>query len=280
MKIHVVYAFAKDGIGGNPAGVVLCPSPLSSETMQSVAAAAGYSETAFIEVIDNNTQRIRFFAPSKEVALCGHATVASYSWLFQQNHIPQGAHTMLCKAGPQQIIVEEDGSISMSQNLPTFGPKISPQEVLHALGIQGAQLHPTLPIQVASTGLNKIFVPLRSISDLHSIIPNQEEIARVSMQNNAIGMYCYTRETLHKSTAHCRNFAPVVGIMEDSATGTSAAALSTLLHHFGVFPNQQDLNLTYEQGYAIDTPAELYVRLEQTDGNITAVWVRGFAYFS
>ena len=68
--------------------------------------------------------------------------------------------------------------------------------------------------------------------------------------------------------------------MEDSATGTPAAALSTLLHHFGVFSDQQDLNLTYEQGYAIDTPAELYVRLEQTDGNITAVWVRGFAYSS
>ena len=113
MNVHVVYAFSKDGIGGNPAGVVLCSVPLPSSQMQQIAAEAGYSETAFIEMIDNNTQQIRFFAPSKEVALCGHATIASYSWLFQQKYIALGQHTMLCKAGPQQIIVEKDGSISI-----------------------------------------------------------------------------------------------------------------------------------------------------------------------
>ena len=235
MNINVVYAFAKDGAGGNPAGVVLCVTPLSSELMQQIAAKAGYSETAFVELVTPTTQRIRFFAPSKEVGLCGHATIASYSWLCQQKYIKKGKHTMICMAGPQQIIVEENGSISMSQNLPTFGPLVQPHDVSRALGIHTHQLHPTLPIQVASTGLHKIFVPLQSISDLNAIIPNQEEIARVSLQNNAIGMYCYTLETLHNSTAHCRNFAPVVGIREDSATGTSAAALSTLLHHFGLF---------------------------------------------
>ena len=189
--------------GGNLRGCSLLHS-LSSETMQSVAADAGFSETAFIEIVNNNTQRIRFFAPSKEVALCGHATVASYSWLFQQNHIPQGAHTMLCKAGPQQIIVEEDGSISMSQNLPTFGPKIPPQEVLHALGIQGSQPSSTLPIQVASTGLNKNLSPFVRFPISIPSSPIKKK-SRVSIQNNAIGMYCYTRETLHNSTAHCRN---------------------------------------------------------------------------
>ena len=280
MNVHVVYAFAKDGLGGNPAGVVLCTSPLSSYEMQEIAAEAGYSETAFIEFIDNRTQHIRFFAPSKEVALCGHATIASYAWLYQQKYISQGNHTMNCLAGPQQITVENDGSISMSQNLPSFGPVIPPQDISQALGIHSSQLHPTLPIQVASTGLHKIFVPLRSMSDLNAIVPNQEEIARVSTQNNAIGMYCYTLETLYNSTAHCRNFAPVVGIMEDSATGTSAAALSTLLHHFGLFTDQSKLHLCYEQGYAIDTPAELYVQLEQKAKKITAVQVRGFAYLS
>ncbi|MAA79247.1 MAG: phenazine biosynthesis protein PhzF [Deltaproteobacteria bacterium] len=280
MNIHVVYAFTKNGAGGNPAGVVLCNTPLSSDQMQHIAANAGYSETAFIEIISQNTQRIRFFAPSKEVALCGHATIASYSWLFQKQHIAKGKHNMLCMAGAQKIIVNEDGSISMSQNLPTFGPTLQPDDISHALRIHPNQIHSTIPIQVASTGLHKIFVPLQSISDLNAISPNQEEIKRVSIQNNSIGMYCYTLETLHSSTAHCRNFAPVVGIMEDSATGTSAAALSTLLHHFGLLSDHPNLNLSYEQGYAIDTPSEIYVRLEQRDKKITAVWVRGFAHFS
>ena len=280
MNVDVVQAFTKNGVGGNPAGIVLCSSILSAQNMQRIACEAGYSETAFIEIRDPKTQHIRFFAPSKEVALCGHATIASYSWLHAHGHISTGTHTMLCKAGPQIIIVEEDGSISMSQNLPTFGPTLLQEPVANALGIRVEQLHPDLPIQIASTGLHKIFVPIRSISDLNAITPDQEAITLVSLAHDAIGMYCYTQETLHDSTAHCRNFAPVVGIMEDSATGTSAAALSTLLHHFALLSDDSILELSYEQGYAIQSPAEIFVRLEQQKNIITAVWVRGFSHLS
>jgi PhzF family phenazine biosynthesis protein len=167
----------------------------------------------------------------------------------------------------------------MSQNLPTFGAIVPPEGVAHALGIMTEQLHPTLPIQIASTGLFKIFVPVRSIQDLNAIVPNFDAISSVALQYNSIGMYCFTQETLHGSTAHCRNFAPVVGIMEDSATGTSAAALSTLLHHFGLFGNRKEIHLCYEQGYSIHSPAELHVRLLQNQGKIEEVWVRGFASF-
>ena len=277
MNVHIVHAFTKDGSGGNIAGVVLCTESYSTEQMQECAQHAGYSETAFIEIISHREQHIRFFAPTKEVALCGHATIASYSWMFAQGLIRQGSHHMHCLAGTQNIIVEKDGAVSMSQNLPTFGDILSPEPVAQCLGIHTSQFDSTLPIQIASTGLHKIFVPLRSLHDLNSIRPDFHAIIALAQKHHAIGMYCYTRETLYHNTAHCRNFAPVVGIFEDSATGTSAAALSTLLHHFGLLSTNSEINLCYEQGYFIQTPAEIHVRLVQKENHIQEVWVRGYA---
>ena len=274
--VHVWRAFTKDSAGGNLAGVVLLRTPLATEQLQKIAHQAGFSETAFIELHPTH-QKVRFFTPQKEVALCGHATIASYAFLFTQKFLQSGAHRMECKAGPQSIHIYADGKVSMSQNLPEFGAVLPPQIITPALGISTADLHPNLPIQIASTGLHKIFVPIRSLKALRSIIPNHDSITDISVTHGAIGMYCYTLETLHNSTAHCRNFAPVVGIFEDSATGTSAAALGTLLFHFDVLPQKHPLELVFEQGYQIKEPSELWVQLEHNGRSIQKVRVEGYA---
>ena len=67
MKLHTVYAFTKDGTGGNPAGVVLLQAPITEQKMQSIAKKAGYSETAFVQNLHPNVQRIRFFTPTSEL---------------------------------------------------------------------------------------------------------------------------------------------------------------------------------------------------------------------
>lgn len=285
MRLHVVSAFTRNGSGGNIAGVVLLSDFPSAEEMQTVAAQAGYSETAFVKIIDSRHQHIRFFAPSAEVALCGHATIASYALLQRQQLIDTGRHTMHCLAGTQMVDVLADGRVAMSQNPPSFGVALPPNKIVSALGMTEADIDPQFPLQIASTGLNKIFVPIRSIRALYQIQPDFDAITQVSLEHNAIGMYCYTKETLHRGTAHCRNFAPVVGIREDSATGTSAAALSTLLFHtkslslLGMDETCSSLHFTYEQGYAIDCPAELRVRLlQQPDSRqVTEIWVSGYA---
>ena len=276
MKVHVWSAFTKKGKGGNLAGVVLLDQEADDATLQKIAKDAGYSETAFIR-LHSQQEHIRFFTPQKEVNICGHATIASYAFLFAHNYKGAGHYTMLCKAGLQSISIADDGRVSMSQNLPEYGPVIPSKEVSAALNIDQRQLHPTLPIQIASTGLHKIFVPLRSLKALQSITPNHKRIIDVSTQYGAIGMYCYTLESLYGSTAHCRNFAPVVGIFEDSATGTSAAALSTLLFSFGILSSNNPLSLVYEQGYQINSPSELHVSLRHNHNEIQEVRVAGYA---
>jgi PhzF family phenazine biosynthesis protein len=167
----------------------------------------------------------------------------------------------------------------MSQNLPSFGSRLDPTKVAECLGSSPEALMNDngIPIQIASTGLNKIFVPLRSLEHLRKIKPDFNAIENFSRANNTIGMYCYSLETIGNATAHCRNFAPVVGIMEDSATGTSAAALSCVLHRFGMFSGETSLALSYEQGYSIGQPAELLVFLQCHEKNISSVRVAGRA---
>jgi len=279
LQTYVVDAFTKNGFGGNPAGVIVDSETLSPEQMQQIAKTLGFSETAFVCRKGKNRHQIRFFTPNAEVQLCGHATIASYALLGSLDRITAGAFEMETLAGLQNINYSEDGLVSMTQNLPQFGETLNPEIVAPCLGLDISDLenHNGLPIQIASTGLQKIFVPIRSLERLRAIKPNHAAIEEVSRSVGTIGMYCYSLESLHGSTAHCRNFAPVVGIMEDSATGTSAAALSCVLYHFGALPKKERLELCFEQGYCIEQPAELIVFLQSSQGAVTKIQVAGRA---
>ena len=279
MKAYVVDAFTCDGQGGNPAGVVLVNEVLPKERMQAIAARLGFSETAFVVFSGTSRHKIRFFTPENEVALCGHATIASYFLLFHLGQIQAGPFVMETLAGEQAVSVDTTGSVGMTQNLPVFGSTLRGSDVAPALGMAPELIGgPTgLPIQIASTGLNKIFVPVVSLEALHEIKPDFERIARISEANDSIGMYCYCLETIRGSTAHCRNFAPVVGIREDSATGTSAAALGCVLHHYGIIDPGLTERLVFEQGFCIQQPSEIHVLLKITEGAITRVEIAGRA---
>jgi PhzF family phenazine biosynthesis protein len=82
VKLFTVDAFAAAPFGGNPAGVCLLDEPRSDDWMLSVAAELGYSETAFL-LRDDGSLGLRWFTPTVEVDLCGHATLATAHVLFE-----------------------------------------------------------------------------------------------------------------------------------------------------------------------------------------------------
>ena len=130
----------------------------------------------------------------------------------------------------------------MTQNPPTFGDVLPAADVAAVLGVAVDDLMDAsvMPVQKASTGLHKIFVPMKSLAALQKVVPNLAGIDALSRSVGAIGTYVFSMETVAGGTAYCRNFAPVVGIEEDSATGTSAAALSRLLHKYGLVDENGD----------------------------------------
>jgi len=95
-----------------------------------------------------------------------------------------------------------------------------------------------------------------------------------------VGYHAFSLETKYGSTAHCRNFAPLYGIPEEAATGTSSGALACYLFKHGKITEGQARTLVFEQGYGMGRPSEILVLLDVSDNGITGVHVGGKATVS
>ncbi|CAG9613818.1 putative isomerase YddE [Bacillus rhizoplanae] len=276
IKTYMLNAFTKDEKGGNPAGVVLDTKGLTTEAMQAIANKLNFSETAFVFPSVTSDYEIRYFTPNEEIAVCGHATIAAFSLLAQIRSIRKKIYTIKTKAGILSVHMHNNKMISLQQNLPDFLKTIPREDITKSLHLDEEKLIPDMPIQIVSTGLCDIIIPVRRLSDLLKITPDMKRIAEISKKHNVTGYHVFTLETLHNSTAHCRNFAPLFDIPEESATGTSNAALACyLIKQNKEFEKYS--TFTFEQGYVMNKPSEIVVNVSTNFGNITEVQVGGFA---
>ena len=186
-----------------------------------------------------------------------------------------GSFQMETLSGLHNVEVHSDGQVIMSQNLPQFGEIISLDEIAPALGLKSVELCSTIPAQVVSTGLRKIFIGVRSAAILEKLKFNVEKVETISKFYSAIGMYVYFLENSTEISAICRNCAPVVGIMEDSATGTSAAGLACHLYRNGGIKPVENGDYIFLQGFSIGQPSELKVQLDCEENVINGVRVAG-----
>lgn len=161
VQAYVVSAFSKDGRGGNRAGIVLESAGLNASQKCAIAAQLGYSETVFLSESLRADYQLEYFTPVEEVSLCGHATIAAFSLLCLQKRIQPGEYTIETKAGILRIRAGEDGCIFMEQNLPDYG-QILPPEALDRC-MDSACISDALPVQIVSTGLRDILLPVRSV---------------------------------------------------------------------------------------------------------------------
>jgi PhzF family phenazine biosynthesis protein len=234
----VVSAFTCNGSGGNKAGVVLSAGQLSRQHMQDAAKQLGYSETAFVSPGTLATYRVRFFTPTEEVDLCGHATIATWSLLFQRGFVRSGANSQETLAGKLGIIVGSDGSVFMQQTKPRLFSNVDKAEVARVLGVRAGSLHNDLMPQIVSTGLQDLLVPMRTKTALMGIVPALANITTLSEKYDITGLHVFAlSENGGQTIASARNFAPRVGINEESATGTSNGALLCYLQKYGKLEN-------------------------------------------
>ena len=275
LKTWRIDAFTGAWGGGNPAGVVLVDTFPSDNQMQSVAKTLNYSETAFVRQDTPQTQTIRYFTPTLEVPLCAHATIASYHLLLEESILSPGTFDLKTNAGPQKVEVTDDGRIFMSQNKPKFGdvvPKVEFEKCFNNLELNDL----INPGRLVSTGLWKIFLEVQSTQVLETLTPNILEIDQLARKYSALGIYLFVYSNQSRRGV-TRNFAPVVGITEDSATGTSAAALACLLHQQERLGPNPIKNLSFKQGPNLSAPGELHVELRSENKKTHSIKVGGFA---
>ncbi|WP_226481389.1 PhzF family phenazine biosynthesis protein [Natrinema amylolyticum] len=265
-RIVQVDAFTDEPHTGNPAGVVPDADGLSSDQMQAIAAEMAVSETAFLRSSETADRRIRYFTPTQEVDLCGHATIGAFAHLRDEGLEP-GVTTLETNVGTLEIEVEDDGTVWMTQDEPTIREvDVGYDRVADALGVDRAALEGAsddIPLAVASTGLPFLIAPITYLSDVGDADPDAAAIEALTDDVDATGVYLFTFDALEaESTVHGRMFAPGAGVPEDPVTGTASGAVSAYLDRFGAFDGDLPEELRLEQGHYVDRPGIVRVRLD------------------
>ncbi len=238
-KAHVVSSFTKDGEGGNKAGVVF--GKLDQNTMQSIAKELNFSETVFV---DGN--RFKYFTPVSEISFCGHATLAALH-LMEYEEIDIQTNEFMIKAYKDPIprFSTDDGLVIRKH--------IHIDKVLQSLGLKHKDLD-VLGIKVVYAGLQDLFI---HVKQLKRVKPNFELIAEVSKELDVVGYHVFSNH--EKYDAATRNFAPLFGIDEESATGSASAALAYLLS----LQNDKE-KYVFLQGEAMNMSSEITILKDES----------------
>lgn len=268
-NIFTATAFTDRDRGGNRAGVVLPGHGFDRAGMQRLAAELGHSETVFLSPSARTDFRLEYFTPTEEVPLCGHATIAAFVVLGALGQLDRPDYTIETGAGTFRVGYEEGGRVFMEQGLPEFGPILPPGMLESSL--PGGSFSPRHPIQIVSTGLRDILAPMESPRALTALIPDFPAMTELSREQGVVGVHAFALSEEPGITALCRNFAPLYGIDEESATGTSNCALACYLFRRGIRPTEY----VFRQGEGMGNPSVIRVRLTAEGEHITGVMVGG-----
>ncbi|HYD35747.1 MAG TPA: PhzF family phenazine biosynthesis isomerase [Vitreimonas sp.] len=266
LTVKLVKAFTRNQAEGNPAGVVLDANSLTDEQMLEISAQLGFSESAFVQKSDQADFKVRFFTPTQEVDLCGHATIATFHALVEANVIDVDGKDSVTiiqesKAGLLSVTVYKDGLIVMTQPQPEFFQIIDDNDkVASLLALKSEDLDLAYPTQAVSTGSPKLMIPIKSREQLFAIQPQLKEIAEYCKQHGVKGFYPFTTDPIdHDSDFHARQFNPLAGINEDPITGVAGGALGAYaVHHHLSNKN----TFVIEQGYIMNKPGKIYVEID------------------
>lgn len=273
IKVYVTSAFCKDNSGGNRAGVVLDYPELTVSDKMEISRRLGYSETAFVTKTQRADYKLEYYTPTKEVPLCGHATIATFATLKALNMLTGNSFTIETKAGILEITVEDDGLVMMQQNEPRYFDIVDIDQITNFMNARC--VCEDIPSQIVSTGLKDVMLPIRSRADLDAMQPDMKGMTEFSRAWDVVGVHAFTLDTgSGEIDAVCRNFAPLYGIDEESATGTSNCALASYL-----FKYVRKKNIyVFEQGYSMGLPSRITVWLEYEDDSINKTYVGGYGY--
>lgn len=286
-RIYQVDSFTKERFHGNPAGVVPNAEGLTDEQMQKIARELNNSETAFIFESDSSDydMEVRFFTPTTEVPICGHATIAAHYVYAKENHSVGGRVIQKTKAGMLPVDVvwkDNDYSIIMTQGTPEVSKPFDEdirKRIADALGISESDICREYPLAISSTGHSKVMVPIYSNDLLHKLNPKADELTDLSIQIGCNGYYVFTLNPQDEILVHGRMFAPAIGISEDPVTGNANGPLGAYLVHFGILQDEKSKTFDFDimQGEAIKRDGTMHVHVIKEQNRPQIVQITGNA---
>lgn len=211
----IVDAFTtQQRFSGNPAGVLLLDQFPDSAWMQGVANELHQAETAFLAPGEHGAYQLRLFTPVAEVALCGHATLASAHWLWKTAILPLDAvATFITRSGRLSAELRADHIVLDFPAVPAR-PQAPSSDLLVALA-------GTVPLWTGVTddpdpGERNMLAVLESEEAVRDLVPDLQAITRLP-----VGGLIVTAKSLRPTGVVSRYFAPTFGIPEDPVTGSA-----------------------------------------------------------
>jgi len=311
MVMKQVDVFTTTPFSGNPAGVITEADSLSSDVMLAIAGEMNLAETTFVTLpsSDGPLFRVRFFTPTEEVDLSGHALIASCYALIEDGRIPledgvtkgqietragliqldvhfrkgapaRGEHgdgAVLTVGGKVAGTLEK---IMIHQTVRKYRPStISAQEIARIFGFDVTEIQRTgLPLEIVTTGLEQLLIPVLHKEAIHDMNPDLITLSLVSRSCGIHTSHVFALDTYHSDcVAYLRHFAPVLGMWEDPASGTAAAGLASYLLRHGVVTSG---NMIMEQGKDVDHLARTLVEAADPENPMGEMRVGGLAVTS
>jgi PhzF family phenazine biosynthesis protein len=267
-----IAAFTTNPAGGNPAGVWVGDAFPDAQTMRSIAAEIGYSETAFLVPRHGTERTVRYFSPEAEVSFCGHATIASGYVLGELEG--DALYVLHSPAGPVRVEVESCAGVR-EVTLTSVVPRHESmrlgllEELLGALDWSMGELDDAIPPARAYAGAWHAVIASRTMERLNRLEYDFERLKAIMQRDGLTTVQLVHRES--ERVFHSRNPFPVGGVYEDPATGASAAALGGYLRDAGLIA--APAVVLVRQGEAMGRPSRITVDIPRSGGIV----VRGSA---
>ena len=230
MRAVLIEAFSDRACAGNGAAVVLLESPRSDGWLQAVAGSLRQSETAFL-LAAGDRWLLRWFTPSCEVPLCGHATLAALLALAHWQLLPAaGGLQFLTRSGPLAARLEHDCNRRGSIDLPSSGLVLSepPADLRQLLSQRG--LGPLLQYWTSPLGyvvaLLEATAPLQALAPIAADLQGDPARGLVLMQEQPPAAVTPAQVAGLPVDYRLRFFAPGLGIPEDPVTGSAHALVA------------------------------------------------------
>lgn len=296
-KYHTADVFTDSAFGGNQLAVIPDARGLTTEQMTAITREFNYSETVFVLPPENpgNTRRVRIFTPGSELPFAGHPTVGTAYVLALTGEIAlDGDETRIVfeeGVGPVPVLIRsKDGKPYFSQlsaaKMPERGPLTYDADRIAAIvSLSRDDIDNSGPyaIEGVSAGLPFVFVPVRSLEALGRARIKLDLWEKELKTSWAPEVYLFVEKEESRSRGGVKNgdavlqvrmFAPNVGVAEDPATGSAAAAFGGYLAWRS---DRKDgtLNYTLHQGVEMGRPSKLLVETDLAGGKVQAVRVGG-----
>ena len=284
LRFKKIDAFASKLSAGNPAAAVYLDSAddlTPNEMLKLANELKGFvSEVGYVYPGTNCDFQLRYFSSEREVAFCGHATIAILNDIVANNEEMQKKETLTIATNNDKLMVENrylsEKSVYISAPKARFTSKaIKTKDLALALNCVASDIDQRLPLQIVNGGLETLVVPMSGLEATLSASPNLLTINRFCKQIGVDIIILYCSETVTaESKYRTRVFAPTFGYLEDPATGSGNAALGYYLLKIGEWDGN---TMQIEQNAFRDTPNFVKIYAKGIDIDNCHVWFGGGA---